>query len=87
MCVWELDKSGFIIFGKRRGRIVKIGVRVEERQGKCCIVITECEGIRLFDDEFLWEKGCEVEVGEVEGMWGFLKEFLADFLPSHLGKK
>ena len=87
MCVRELGETGFIIFGKRRGRIVKIGVKVEERRGKCCIVITECEGIRLFDDEFLWRKGYVIRVRDVKEMWGFLKEFLADFLPSHLGKK
>ena len=83
--------GGIYIYGKRRGRLVKVVVRFREERGKCCIEIWEYEGFRdSFTDEVFWRKGYGAvleDVEDVEEFWGFLKEFLVGFLPSDLSKK
>ena len=79
------------IYGKRRGRLVKVVVRFRGERGKRCIEIWEYEGFRdSFTDEVFWRKGYGAvleDVEDVEEFWGFLKGFLEDFLPSDLSKK
>ena len=52
------NKRWICIYGRRRGRLVKVVVRFRVERGKRCIEIWEYEGFRdSFTDEVFWRGG------------------------------